>query len=64
VKFVNRQKLNSHLWFFLGFCVPLNPRYVYIFDAGVNPLPNSIQLLFENFEFDSNVGGLCGYMDL
>lgn len=42
----------------------MNPDYCYILDAGVQPEESSLRLFFKAFEYDSNVGGVCGYMGL
>lgn len=34
-KFRNAKKLNSHLWFFKGFCDTLKPDYVALLDCGL-----------------------------
>ena len=62
VKFVNRQKLNSHLWFFQGFCKGIQPKYCFIMDAGLQIDEKSLRLFFEAFEYDEKIGGLCGFM--
>jgi chitin synthase len=64
VKFNPRQKLNSHLWFFQGFCKVLNPLYCYMLDAGVEPQESSLRLFFKAFEFDHNLAGVCGYLSI
>ncbi len=35
VKYANGKKLNSHLWFFRGFCDLLEPDYVMLIDCGL-----------------------------
>jgi chitin synthase len=60
---MNKKKLNSHMWFFEGFCRFINPDYCYIIDAGVEPNESSLRMFFKAFESDLNIGGLCGFME-
>lgn len=60
VKQKNRRKLNTHLWFFGGFCEMFNPNYVMLLDVGTKPLPNSLFLLYEAMRTDIRVAGCCG----
>ncbi|KRX06299.1 HIT-like domain [Pseudocohnilembus persalinus] len=61
-KFKNGQKLNSHLWFFEGFCQLLEPKYVVLIDTGLEPHQKSIFNFFETMELNKNIGGVCGFM--
>ena len=47
VKQKNKRKLNTHLWFFGGFCEFINPKFVMLIDVGTAPLPRSLFLLNE-----------------
>lgn len=60
VKQHNRRKLNTHLWFFGGFCEMLNPNYVMLLDVGTKPLPRSLFLLYEAMKTDKRIAGCCG----
>jgi chitin synthase len=42
VKQKNKRKLNTHLWFFGGFCKMINPRFVMLLDVGTGPAPDSL----------------------
>lgn len=57
VKFENGKKLNSHLWFFKGFCELFNPDYCLLLDCGLEPAPDALWQFFaamEVFAFSSS----------
>ncbi|RYE83890.1 MAG: hypothetical protein EOO65_03190 [Methanosarcinales archaeon] len=56
----NGGKLNSHLWFFSGFCVQVNPKYTLLFDVGTVPHKNAIVRMYIGMEDDPQIGGACG----
>ena len=58
VKHENKRKLNSHLWFFYGFC-KVNPKYCMLIDTGTIPQKESLYLLYQKLTND-NVAGVCG----
>ena len=60
VKHHNKRKLNSHLWFFGGFCNEFQPKYTILLDVGTRPLPGSLFYLYEAMETDPNLAGCCG----
>ena len=60
VKQENKRKLNSHLWFFGGFCEELQPEYCIILDVGTKPQEKALFYLFEAMETDPQVAGCCG----
>lgn len=60
VKQDNARKLNTHLWFFGGFCKEFNPLYVMLLDVGTKPLPGSLYYLYQALANDANVAGVCG----
>ena len=60
VKHSNKRKLNTHLWFFGGFCNELQPKYVILLDVGTRPMPGSLFYLYEAMECDPNLAGCCG----
>jgi chitin synthase len=60
VKHFNKRKLNTHLWFFGGFCKMFKPKYVILLDVGTRPLPNSLFYMYEAMESDPNLAGCCG----
>ena len=39
-------KLNTHLWFFGGFCEHIQPKYVILLDAGIKPLHKSLFYMY------------------
>mmetsp|Transcript_7780 Transcript_7780/g.6875 ORF Transcript_7780/g.6875 Transcript_7780/m.6875 type:complete len:139 (+) Transcript_7780:321-737(+) len=64
VKQENKGKIESHLWFFNGFCQLLNPEYATIIDAGTIPLWNSLSKMTFYLEKFKNVGGACGEIEV
>lgn len=60
IKQENKKKLNSHLWFFGGFCKVINPEYCVLIDVGTEPKPKSMYLLYEALKKDFQVAGACG----
>lgn len=60
VKHLNKRKLNTHRWFFEGFCSRINPDYVALLDVGTVPRPTGLFLLFEAMENDDRIAGCCG----
>lgn len=60
VKERNAGKLNSHLWFFAGFCTRLNPKYTLLLDCGTVPRPSALARFYRSMEQDPSVGGCCG----
>ncbi|CAG9323653.1 unnamed protein product [Blepharisma stoltei] len=53
-------KLNSHLWFFGGFCQHINPRIVMLLDAGVKPQKNALIYMWKALRADENLAGCTG----
>ena len=60
VKQKNKRKLNTHLWFFGGFCEHIQPAYVMLLEAGTIPYPNSLFYLYEALATQPDLGGCCG----
>mmetsp|Transcript_32575 Transcript_32575/g.56407 ORF Transcript_32575/g.56407 Transcript_32575/m.56407 type:complete len:921 (-) Transcript_32575:6301-9063(-) len=60
VKHFNKRKLNTHLWFFGGFCELLQPKYCQLIDVGTRPKPDAIWRLYERLELDPKIAGCCG----
>ncbi|CAG9332188.1 unnamed protein product [Blepharisma stoltei] len=60
VKQKNKRKLNTHLWFFGGFCELFQPRYVMLLDVGTKPLESSLFYLYEAMVTDDRIAGCCG----
>ena len=60
VKQYNKRKLNTHLWFFGGFCELFQPKYVMLLDVGTKPLPGSLFYLYEAMVLDPRIAGCCG----
>ena len=60
VKEDNKRKLNTHLWFFGGFCEMINPKFVMLLDVGTKPLTNSLYYLYQAMDRDNQIAGCCG----
>lgn len=59
---LNGGKLSSHLWFFEGFCKTLNPKFICLIDCGTVPEHDGIFNFYQVLKYDSQIGGVCGYM--
>lgn len=57
IKHRNQGKIESHKWFFKGFCEYMNPKYAQILDCGSIPLWKSISRLVMHMEVFPQVGG-------
>ena len=64
IKHSNKQKIESHMWFFKGFTQYLNPEYTQIIDAGTIALPKSISHIIMHMTKNKNVGGSCGEIEV
>ena len=64
IKHKNRGKIESHLFFFKGFCQTLNPQFCFIVDAGTIALWNSISKIIFYMEAFKNVGGAGGEIEV
>ena len=60
VKHFNKRKLNTHLWFFGGFCNEIQPLYVILLDVGTKPLAGSLFYMYEAMALNDNLAGCCG----
>ena len=63
IKHSNKGKIESHKWFFKGFCEYMQPEFAQILDCGSIPLWNSISHLVMHMETYPNVGGSCGEIE-
>jgi len=63
IKHNNQGKIESHKWFFKGFCEYMNPTFAQIIDCGSIPLWNSISHIIMHMEKFKNVGGACGEIE-
>ena len=59
-KHKNAGKIESHLWFFKGFCEYFQPKLTQFIDVGTLPLQNSLSRLVLHMDVHENVGGCCG----
>ena len=60
VKQLNKRKLNTHLWFFEGFCSKINPEFVMLLDVGTKPDKEGLFLLYKAMVDYDKVAGCCG----
>ena len=57
-KHENRGKIESHLWFFLGFCAHIKPDYCQMIDVGTIPKRESISSIIFYMDTFKQVGGV------
>jgi len=60
VKHDNSGKIESHMWFFKGFCAYTNPKYCQMIDAGTIPMRDSISQVVKYMEVYDRIGGASG----
>ncbi|OMJ87123.1 hypothetical protein SteCoe_11196 [Stentor coeruleus] len=60
VKQLNKRKLNTHLWFFGGFCEMIQPKFIMLLDVGTKPLEASLCALYDVLKTNANIAGVCG----
>jgi chitin synthase len=58
----NKRKLNSHLWFFKGYCRLFQPRFCCMIDVGTIPHKEGIYTFYKALSENPNLGGVCGKM--
>ncbi|EPY52688.1 chitin synthase I [Schizosaccharomyces cryophilus OY26] len=56
----NKQKINSHRWFFQALCPVLQPTVCVLLDVGTRPGDQSIYHLWKSFDVNPRVAGACG----
>lgn len=56
--------MESHLYYFRGFCSYLKPKYTFLVDIGTRAMPNSISKLYDYMEQRPEVGGCCGEIEV
>ena len=64
IKHRNAGKIESHLWFFKGFCNYLQPKLTQTIDVGTLALPKSISGMTIFMDMEEQVGGLCGEIEV
>ena len=64
IKHNNGGKLNSHLFYFRGFCDYLTPTYATLLDIGTEPKNGAIAKLYSYMEDDPDCGGACGEIEV
>ena len=60
VKQKNKRKLNTHLWFFGGFCEMIQPKFVMLLDVGTKPFSTSLCALYDVMKVNPAIAGVCG----
>lgn len=60
VKQKNKRKLNTHLWFFGGFCKMIEPKFVMLIDVGTKPFSKSLCALYDTMKMNDMIAGVCG----
>ena len=60
VKQKNKRKLNTHLWFFGGFCKMIEPKFVMLIDVGTKPFGKSLCYLYDTMKMNDMIAGVCG----
>jgi chitin synthase len=63
-KHKNVGKIESHMWFFKGFCTYLNPTYCQMLDVGTIPKYKAISGIIKAMEKEEEVGGACGEIEV
>jgi len=64
IKHENSGKIESHLWFFKGFCAPTNPTYCQMIDAGTIPKKNSVSRIVKYMDTYQQCGGASGEIEV
>ena len=61
MKHFNKKKLDTHFWFFKGFCEDyLKPKYTLLVDLGTELSPDAITHLYKYLECRPLAAGICG----
>lgn len=63
-KYQSAGKLDSHNWFFNGFCKELNTKYAFLLEAGVKPDSQALVKMYHYLTIHHNVGGVTGYINI
>ncbi len=64
IKHNNGGKLNSHLFFFRGFCSYLEPEYATLIDIGTEVKNGAIDKLMKHMNSHPDCGGACGEIEV
>ena len=62
IKEKNKGKLDSHFWFFWGFCRSINPEFIILIDAGTIVEEDALSKFVCPMMNDKQIGGVCGEM--
>ena len=64
IKQYNQGKIDSHHYFFRGFCSYLRPEFVALVDIGTEPQDGAISKLYEYLDENPGTGGVCGEIEV
>ena len=64
IKHRNDGKINSHKWFFQGFCKYLKPEYCLMLDIGTKPTEYALCKLYRHMVLEKQCGGCCGEIEV
>ena len=64
IKHRNQGKIESHKWFFKGFCEMMNPTYAQILDCGSICYWNSLSYIIRYLDKHKNVGAWAGEIEV
>ena len=64
IKHRNQGKIESHKWFFKGFCEYMQPKYAQIIDCGSIPLWNSISRIVKYLDKHEKIGAATGEIEV
>lgn len=60
IKHASKRKLNTHRWFFKGFCKLINPKFTMMIDVGTVLENKGMFSLYEAMKKDDRLAGCCG----
>jgi cellulose synthase/poly-beta-1,6-N-acetylglucosamine synthase-like glycosyltransferase len=64
IKHKNSGKINSHKWFYQGFCEYLNPEHTLMLDIGSKPDDYALVTLFKYMHHNPGCGACCGEIEV
>ena len=64
IKHRNQGKIESHKWFFKGFCEYMQPEYAQIVDCGSIPLWNSVSRIVKFLDRHKKIGAATGEIEV
>ena len=64
IKHRNQGKIESHKWFFKGFCDYINPKYAQILDCGSICLWDSLSYIVKYLDQNEGIGAWAGEVEV